>query len=104
MKNKERIYDKQISPLVKQIITLCKKHNIPMFCEFQFSNDGFVTSCNPSPGHNIWKVYQAMSQCKQGQTINIDKFLNWNIKAFDNSGSVYLYKYEKDKQEARGKT
>jgi hypothetical protein len=31
---KERVYDEQISPLVKQVIALCKEHNINAFMTF----------------------------------------------------------------------
>ncbi len=36
---REEIYDNEISPLVAQIITICKKHDIPVICDFQLDDD-----------------------------------------------------------------
>jgi hypothetical protein len=99
MENKEKLYDEQISPLIKKVLSICKEHKIPMFCEFQFSDEGFCRSFiktqDNTGQHSIWKYYAAMSQCKEGNTINIDKFLMWVLKTFDNSGSVFLYEHQK---------
>ncbi len=37
--DKEAVYDAEISPLVKQIIALCKEHRIPLVATFQIGND-----------------------------------------------------------------
>ncbi|ORM72409.1 hypothetical protein HA48_14740 [Pantoea wallisii] len=37
--NLESVYDEQISPLMKQIIDICKEHKMPMVCSFAFEND-----------------------------------------------------------------
>jgi len=37
--NKEDIYDSEISPLITQIIAICKKHKIPMIASFTYEND-----------------------------------------------------------------
>lgn len=34
----EAIYDAEISPLMTQIIAICKRHRIPMLATFQYSN------------------------------------------------------------------
>ena len=34
-KPKEKVYDEQISPLMTQIITICREHNIAHVCTFQ---------------------------------------------------------------------
>lgn len=34
--DKEAIYDNQISPLVRQIVEVCKEHQIPMIAAFTF--------------------------------------------------------------------
>ena len=34
----EAIYDAEISPLMAQIIAICKHHRIPMLASFQYSN------------------------------------------------------------------
>lgn len=35
----ESVYDSEISPLMGQIIEICKKHKMPMLCSFAFHND-----------------------------------------------------------------
>ncbi len=49
---KEKIYDKEIAPLMETIIEVCKRNGIPMFSDFQLTeddNDGngpmFCTTC-----------------------------------------------------------
>ena len=37
---KEEIYDTQISPLIRQIIAICKQHKIANLCAFALENDG----------------------------------------------------------------
>lgn len=37
--NREEIYDNQISPLMTQIIRICKEHDIPMVASFQYNDD-----------------------------------------------------------------
>lgn len=37
--NKENIYDNEISPLMAQVIELCKKHGIAMIANFACPND-----------------------------------------------------------------
>lgn len=36
--NKEDIYDNEISPLMRQIIGICKEHGIPMVASFTYEN------------------------------------------------------------------
>ena len=95
MKNKEKIYDEQISPLMKEILEICKRENIPMFSEFQFSDDGFCTSAIPNKEHAVFNIYRAISKCKGVGNINLDQFLFWCIKEFDCSASLFLNKYNK---------
>jgi hypothetical protein len=38
--NLESIYDKQIFPLMGQIIAICQEHNMPFVADFQYSSDG----------------------------------------------------------------
>lgn len=35
----EDVYDEQISPLMTQIIEICKKHDMPMLCTFQYAHN-----------------------------------------------------------------
>lgn len=37
--NKEQVYDEQISPLMVQIIAVCKEHGIAMVADFKIPND-----------------------------------------------------------------
>jgi len=37
--NREAVYDEQISPLMTEIIRLCKEHDIPMVASFQYNDD-----------------------------------------------------------------
>ncbi|MDR5784100.1 hypothetical protein QCE63_32280 [Caballeronia sp. LZ065] len=56
-KNKEQIYDEQISPLMVQIIAICKEHNIAHLMSFSIPTDEdpdlavttvrLTSECNP---------------------------------------------------------
>lgn len=37
--NREDVYDNQISPLMTEIIRICKEHDIPMVASFQYNDD-----------------------------------------------------------------
>lgn len=49
--DEESVYDEKISPLMKQIIAICKEHQIPLVAKFQIANheDGpfFATTSLP---------------------------------------------------------
>ena len=34
----EDVYDEKISPLMTQIIAICKEYDMPMVCKFQYCN------------------------------------------------------------------
>ena len=36
--NEEEVYDNKISPLMKQLIDVCKEHKIPMVASFTYEN------------------------------------------------------------------
>lgn len=36
----EHVYDEQISPLMMQIIDICRQHRIPMLATFAYAADG----------------------------------------------------------------
>ncbi|WP_439885801.1 hypothetical protein ACTACK_12815 [Pseudomonas syringae] len=38
--NKEQVYDEQISPLMQQIIEVCKEKGIAMIASFDIAHDG----------------------------------------------------------------
>lgn len=64
--DKEEEYDRLLSPLMTQIIEICREHEIPMFCSFQFRStkedegDGYCTTHLGGPGH---EVNEKFSQC-----------------------------------------
>lgn len=48
IKDNEKVYDEQISPLMEQIIKICQENEIPMLCTFQYgpeSEEGSVPFC-----------------------------------------------------------
>ncbi len=92
MKNKEKVYDEQIAPLMSQIIKVCKDNDIPVFAEFQYSEDGFCkTSIPTKEPHVYFNVAEALSQCKQDAGINIDKFFIWVSREFPNKSSMVMH-------------
>ena len=52
--NKEDIYDNEIAPLMKDIIAICKKHEIPMLCSFtyEYCEDKGVGTCETLVGND----------------------------------------------------
>lgn len=62
--NLESVYDAEISPLVKQINEICKKHRIPAFMSFKYEmdaerGDGLCTTNLPFEG----RTPECYSQC-----------------------------------------
>lgn len=80
MEDLEHIYDEKISPLMAQVLAICKKHGVPMFAEFQYSEDGFCKS-RIDTGHPIIAHLDALSQSKVDDGINVDKYMFWVAKA-----------------------
>jgi len=37
---KEDVYDEQISPLMTQVIAICKEHKIPLVAQFNYASEG----------------------------------------------------------------
>lgn len=50
LKDNEDVYDAQISPLMEQIIAICKEHGIPMLMSFEYAPEEFVTTRLPFDG------------------------------------------------------
>ncbi|ANY67293.1 hypothetical protein BBD42_13025 [Paenibacillus sp. BIHB 4019] len=82
MYDKESIYDNEIEPLMKQIIEICKREQLPMAATFylqEHRNDGdhdgepmYCTTELPFPGdtvghEHIKYVSEAMRYGKQGK-------------------------------------
>lgn len=90
MENKEKIYDKEISPLMKKIMGVCKKHDIPFFASFQYSDSDFCTSNGRLGGHIVFTYYDALKQCAEKDGINIDKFMFWIMRGAREKGHSSL--------------
>lgn len=94
MEDKEKAYDEHVSPLVQRLIEACQEHGVPMFCTFQFSQDGFCTSAL-STGHPVIDHHRALSQCADGPGVNLDKYLVWVVKKVKEEGkghnSIFLH-------------
>lgn len=93
MNKKEKIYDEQISPLMKQIIEICKEHKIPLFSIFGFDpispEEKIEVQDDPSlsydcktiligeeyGNHCMFNHLVAISECRCGDGINIDRYL-----------------------------
>ncbi len=54
--SKESVYDKQVNPLMAQIIAICREHKIAMICDFALDEDLRCTTAllgkdfEPAPG------------------------------------------------------
>lgn len=93
MNNKEEIYDKKIAPLMTEILKVCKEEGIPMFADFQYSDDGFCTSTiypDVEGRHIAVKMYDVLHQCKKESGINLDKFIFHIARNYKNTSSVVL--------------
>ena len=107
--DKEKIYDEQISPLMSQIIEICKEHKIPLFANFGFDPVPHIEdekgrypadSCNTCligeeyDSHWVFDHFAAVNQCRSSNKgVNIDKYLMWiekEVKKLGSHGSIYL--------------
>ncbi len=90
-KEREKIYDEQIYPLMSQIIAICKANDMPMFCDIEYAEGDFSTTLIPaSEKHFIYECYHILRQCKEPGGVNIDKFLINAEGKFGAGSSVYL--------------
>lgn len=93
MENKEKVYDEKISPLIKEIIAICKEEEIKMFAEFQYSETDFVRSIvhkDAETDNIIFKLYNILSQCKEREGVNVDKFFFNVARKFKNKSSIIM--------------
>lgn len=92
MNDKEKIYDEQISPLMKQIIQICKANDIPVFAEFQYGDCDFVKTNVSTTGHWLFHWLDACTQCAQPDGMNADKFIMWLMNSGkENKSSACLH-------------
>lgn len=64
--NLESVYDEKISPLMQQIIAICKEHNMPMVASFAYENSeekgrGCCTTTLTFEGRRIQEFAEATS-------------------------------------------
>ena len=94
--DREKIYDDEISPIVKQLIDKCKEHKMPMFLECEYYKGDFCkTKLNPEDWdpHPGFTTLDVITQCFQPDGVNIDKYFMWLIKQVKEAGghgSIYL--------------
>lgn len=70
MPNKEQVYDAEISPLMTQIIAVCKKNHISMYATYDIPNEEddelrcTTCTCDESgrPSERIQKFHQLTYQ------------------------------------------
>lgn len=67
--DKEAIYDEKISPLMREIIAICKEHSIPLVAQFQYANDEekgplFCTTSLPIVGVACDKIKRLAEMAK----------------------------------------
>lgn len=88
MKNKEQIYDETISPLMLQIIEICKKNGIAMVANFLVPNDvdGDVQALShlPDGDGNFPNNHQAAVRAIRAVTRSLQ------IKSVDAAGKTTL--------------
>lgn len=93
MKDLEKIYDEEISPLMAEIIAKSKKHGIPMMAVFQLHDDCLCHTRLPQEDdHAVFRNLEAMYASREGHGVNIDKFFMWieRLAKEHGHGSVYL--------------
>lgn len=97
-KDREKIYDDEISPIVTQLIAKCKEHKMPLFLECEFNSGNFCkTNIAPEDWnpHAVFTTFEVISRCIQDGGVNIDKYLMWVIKQIEKNGghgSIYMSK------------
>lgn len=52
IKDNEAVYDSEIAPLMAQIITICKDHEIPMGATFEYAPEMYCTTTIPANGQS----------------------------------------------------
>ena len=70
IRDNEGVYDALISPLMTQIIAVCKEHQIPLAFQCQYSEDGLVSTLLPVDGQSSehQSVHVAIQRTRRAQT------------------------------------
>jgi hypothetical protein len=93
MDDKEHIYDEEIAPLMTKIIEICKREQIPMFADFQYSDVDFCTTLiyPDVDGRNVvMNLYNVLSRCRIDEGVNIDSFFFHLARNYDNQSSIVM--------------
>ena len=74
--DKEEVYDREIAPLMKRIIWICKEHNLPMVATFQYADDeekgpGYCTTLLPFEGVASNKIIDLANAMKPERPVCI---------------------------------
>ena len=88
MHNREKVYDKEIAPLMAKIIKICEDNDIPFYADFAIS-DKQSEFC--ASGHLEMPIYQylyKLRKCGQNDGINMDLFLMSVAKSKNASSSM----------------
>jgi len=94
MHKREKIYDDKISPLMAEIIQICKEHEIPMHCDFSISEKQ-NEFCNSTMDFGLYryKLMYVFAKCFEEDGFNFDKFvINLNKIGGKNESSCMLDK------------
>lgn len=66
----ETVYDTQISPLMEQIIAICKTHHLPLIASFEYrrqdDDESFVTTGITYPGRTSPRIDVALEILRYG--------------------------------------
>lgn len=90
-KKQEKIYDEKISPLMTEIIKICKEHEITIFSLFQYDKTEFCKTYIPNEPHMLFNLINIMHQCIEEKGVNIDKFLFSIMRLYPNTSSMCLH-------------
>ena len=59
-RTREQVYDAEISPLVAQIIAICKRDKIPMIANFNLDHEGDGLQCTTNIFGDDWPLTDGM--------------------------------------------
>lgn len=96
----EQIYDRDVFPLMEQVIKICNENNISFFADFVVKDEDeelLNVSCGRMEAQKHRMMY-ALARCGNEQ-VDLDKFLFWVDKNFDISQSVLSMIFKKESAE-----
>lgn len=85
--SKEQAYDEKISPLMAQIIAICKEHQIPLLATFNLQNDDEdVMNCTTALLDEAWDVPKKMLEAYR--CIYPPERSPLIVKTYDGNGNI----------------